>query len=76
MKSTSLAVKIQPNTTLYAKENSDYTIRILSRSDKTAIVQGLLKTREQIHTDESGNEYIQFRSDWGRTQTYYANATC
>jgi len=75
MKTTYRNVKISAPCSLYCWENSDYTIRIIRRSASSALVQGILQTREKIHTDEHGNEYIQFRSPFGQTQTYYAFAT-
>ena len=74
MKTTFKNVKIEPHTRLYAWENSDYTIKIHSRTASHAIVEGILRTKEPIRTDENGNEYIQFRSEFGRTQTYYGFA--
>jgi len=68
--------KLEPNAKYYCWENSDYEIRILSRSASTAVCQGLLKTREPIRQDEQGNEYVQFRTDFGCKQTYYAFAKC
>jgi len=76
MKTTHKNVKIEPHTRLYAWENSDYTIQVFSKTASHAIVKGLLTTKEPIRTDENGNEYIQFRSDWGSTQTYYGFAKC
>ncbi len=76
MKTNHFNTHFEPNTRYYCWENSDYEISIRSRSATHAIVNGLLRTREPIHKDDQGNEFIQFCTDFGRTQTYYAFAKC
>lgn len=63
--------KIEPHTQLYASENSDYSIIIVSRSKHHAIIQGIMRTMEPIRTDGNGNEYIELKTDFSK-QTYYA----
>lgn len=76
MKTDYYDAQFEPNEKYYCWENSDYEISIRSRSASHAVVNGILSTREPIRKDEQGNEYIQFRSDFGRTQTYYAFSKC
>lgn len=60
----------------YCDRNSDYQIRVCSRSPKYLTVSCVIKSREKLMVDDNGDEYIEIKDPYHGSFRYSAKNVC